>query len=290
MQCLHNARKEKNSLDMLLISVILTVLILRSLSEAQQIETVTGTIFCNNDFSLYINGEFIAEDPIPTGPHNAVNVSFRIQEGKNITFAIDARDLASNETGLEFDNRCVGSGGLRAIFSNGVVTNDKWVCTTYHYGPVNWKECYGAQTVRSQSLQIHPGCRQNSTPPLEGCFARYTTKPDGWTSPGFDDSRWEYAIEWDESYVGWGARPSGCNDPNTIISPELDPNGENITCPENINWGDSKFIWRPDLDLDNHLLCRYTLSFGGSSGSNTLVTNISVLFFFVSVVLTMNCY
>ena len=249
-------------------------------------ETITGTIFCNNDFSLYINGELVAKDSIPTIPHNAMNISFHVEKDKDITFAIDARDLASNETGLEFDNQCIGSGGLRAIFSNGVVTNDKWVCTTYHYGPVNWKECFGAQTVRNQSLQIHPGCRQNSTPPLEGCFARYTRKPDGWASPGFDDSHWEYALEFNEDDAGWGLRPQGCTNPNTIISPELDPKGENITCPENINWGDSKFIWRPDLDLDNHLLCRYTLS-SGSSGSSVLLMDFSLIFFLVVIVLTM---
>ena len=241
------------------------------LSNAQEYETITGTVFSNNDFSLYINGELVAEDPIPAGPHNAVNVSFRVEVGQDITFAIDARDLADNETGLEFDNRCLGSGGLRAMFSNGVVTNSSWVCSTYHYGPVNWRACFGAQMVRNQSLQLLPGCLAQTTPQLEGCFARRSEKPENWSTTDFDDSHWEYALEWDEDYVGWGLRPEGCTDPNTIISPELDPNGDNITCPENLDWGSSVFVWRPDLNLDNHLLCRYTMKLASGGGNRVLI-------------------
>ncbi len=248
------------------------LLFLHSYCSTQETRVITGTIFCNNDFSLYVNGELIAEDPLPAGPHNAVNVTFTVPEGEDITFAIDARDLASNETGLEFDDRCAGSGGLRAIFSNGVVTNSEWVCSTYLYGPVNWRECFGAQLVRNQSQQLLPNCI--TAPQLEGCFTRHSDKPAGWASPNFDDTNWEYALEWDEDYVGWGLRPEGCTDPDTIISPQLDPNGNNITCPENIDWGEAEFIWRPDLVLDNHLLCRYTLKLE-DDGNNGAVPGVS---------------
>ena len=98
----------------------------------------------------------------------------------------------------------------------------------------------------------------------------------------FDDSGWEYATEWDDDYVRpfvWPVFPQGCaEDPNTIISPELDENGNNLTCPSNIDWGESKFIWRPDIDLDNRILCRYTLSLG-NSGSPLLSTFSAVVMF-----------
>ena len=269
---------------MLLLLVVVNLLShFHFMSNAQKTETVTGTVFCNNDFSLYINGELVAVDPIPTTPHNAVNVSFRVETGKDITFAIDARDLASNDTGLEFDNRCLGSGGLRAMFSNGVVTNSKWVCSTYHYGPVNWRECFGAQRVRNYSLQLLPGCI--TAPQLEDCFARRSEKPEGWLMPNFDDSHWEYAQEWDEDYVGWGLRPEGCDtNSSTIISPQLDPNDDNITCPENLDWGNSVFIWRPDLNLDNHLLCRYTLKVADDAdgGGHKQTVLIGLMIFLIS--------
>ena len=231
-------------------------------------ETITGTVYVDNDFSFYINGELIIEDPVPIIRHNAVNVSFRVPRGKNITFAIDARDWADDISGLEYDNRCVGDGGLRAMFNNGVVTNKSWVCSTYHYGPINWKDCFGAQMVRDQSYQLLPQCKQNSTPQLTGCTSRYTTLPTDWVMSGFDDSRWEYASEFTPEEVGWGLRPAGCENPGTVISSEVDSNGDPITCPENLDWGNANFIWRPSLDLDNRIVCRYTVKLEESGTRN----------------------
>ena len=225
---------------------------------AQDTEVINGTIYANNEFTLYINGKKVAEDPFLV--HSAHNVSFTVEKGKDITFAIDVRDWAPEENGgLEFGGRCIGGGWLRAMFSNGVVTNRSWVCSTYNYGPVNWKECVAAQTVRDQSLQLLPNCSANSTPPLVGCVARVTPRPEEWATPGFDDSRWEYALEYSPPSVSYGSLPAGCEDPNTYVSRAVDANGVNYTCQNNVNWGDSKFIWRPDIDLDNYVLCRYTL-------------------------------
>ena len=57
------------------------------------------------------------------------------------TFAIFAKDYADDVTGLEYDNTCVGDGGLKAVFSNGVVTNSDWKFFTIFYGPNNLAEC-----------------------------------------------------------------------------------------------------------------------------------------------------
>lgn len=240
---------------------------------AQEMETITGTIYCDNEFSFYVNGKFIVKDVFPIiDGHNAVNVSFTVPRGKDIVFAIEGIDWADNVTGLEFDGRCIGSGGLRAMFSNGVVTNNSWVCSTQHYGPVNWKECFGAQMVRNQSLQLHTACLQNSTPPLVGCMSRFTAMPSGWINSNFDDSHWEYALEYDVAAVGYGKPPTGCTVPGTTISADTDVNGVNATCPQNLNWGEAKFIWRPDLDLDNTVLCRYILRLENSSMKFSVAT------------------
>ena len=237
----------------------LVMLHLLATASSQEMETITGTVYCDNDFLLYVNGELVAEDPIKTGPHNAVNVSFSIQRGKDFVLAFEAIDYADAITGLEFDNRCLGSGGLRAMFSNGVVTNNSWVCSTQHYGPSNWKSCFAAQTVRNQSLQVLPGCMAESTPQLMGCVSRVTSRPDGWNQLQFDDSHWEYALEYTDDVVGWGLRPPNCEEPGVTVSSMVDPDGNPITCPENLDWGESSFIWRPDLSLDNTILCRYTV-------------------------------
>lgn len=262
--------------EMLLYAIAVLQLLALGSGSTQEMETITGTIYCDNEFSFYVNGEFIAEDifPVMKG-HNAFNVSFTVPRGKDLVFAIEGKDLADTVTGLEIGDRCIGGGGLRAMFSNGVVTNSSWVCTGHHYGPVNWKECFGAQMVRNQSLQLHPFCLQNSTPPLIGCTSRITPIPSGWINLDFDDSRWDYALEYSEDTVGYGLPPIGCREPGAIIGNETDSNGVPATCPQNIDWGEAKFIWRPDRDLDNTILCRYTLKLESSA------TIISVTSFFL---------
>lgn len=245
-------------------------------TQAQEVETITGTIYCDNNFTFYVNGEFIAQDPLPTIPHGAVNVSFEVVQGKDITFAIAAKDWANLSTGLEYDNRCIGDGGLRAMFSNGVVTNSEWVCYTHNFGPVNWKDCFAGQTVRNQSLQFIPECKADFVPPLEGCYTRVRDPPTGWIQPKFDDSRWENATEFDVSFAGYGLPPPGCTEPGAYVSTMLDPNGDVIICPQNLDWGESSFIWRPELNLDNHILCRYTLKLE-DSGTATSTVNVFML-------------
>ena len=136
---------------MLLLTLQL-VACLATVALAQKTVTITGTIFVDNNFTLYVNGREVARDPVEIIPHNAVNVTFTVPEGKDIIIAIESRDWANDTTGLEYGNRCVGDGGLRAMFSNGVVTNGSWVCLNRHYGPTNWKECVAAQMVRNQSI------------------------------------------------------------------------------------------------------------------------------------------
>ena len=257
------------------LSTILTVLLLAGFMHhvscaADETETVTGTIYCNNNISFYVNGELVAVDPVPIAPHNAFNVSFQVPAGRDVTFAVEAFDIADDATGLELNDRCLGRGGFRAFFSNGMVTNSSWKCLTWHYGPVNWKECF-AGADRAPELKLAPGCFFNVAPDdgLDtGCFSRITPIPEGWAAPDFDDSRWEYATEFDDDYVipsVWVAFPPGCTEPGKVISPSVDEKGENLTCPSNVDWGQSKFIWRPDIDLDNRILCRYTLSLESSA-------------------------
>ena len=120
-----------------------------------QLEAITGTIYCNNEAKLYVNGELVAADPVATVPHNAFNVEFQVPAGEPVTVAIEAIDFDTNDTGLEL-GRCIGPGVLRAMFSNGIVTNSSWKCFTYLYGPVNWRQCYAHSPVVSHTRDNNP--------------------------------------------------------------------------------------------------------------------------------------
>ena len=101
--------------------------------------TVTGLVFADNSFELYVNGKKVASDPILFTPFNAVNVSFRASYP--MTFAFKASDYADPLTGLEYNNTKVGDGGLIARFSNGVVTGSGWKAKTISHGPTDLPTC-----------------------------------------------------------------------------------------------------------------------------------------------------
>ena len=110
--------------------------------------------------------------------------------------------------------------------------------------------------------------------------------PDNWNTVDFDDSAWEYALEWDEEVVGWSLRPTGCSDPNTYISPDVDPDGNNLICPSQLDWGEAEFIWRDDLVLDNTIHCRYTVKAEGGAVPTTATTLIFSISSLVAVIFT----
>ena len=59
---------------MLIHRLILSIAALLAGIYAQpEYETINGTIYCDNNFRFYVNGELVAEDPVPVVPHNAHN-------------------------------------------------------------------------------------------------------------------------------------------------------------------------------------------------------------------------
>lgn len=145
--------------------------------------TITGQVFADNNFQLWVNGELVAEDPIEFTPHNVVSVSFETQYP--ITYAIRAVDFADPVTGLEYDNTKIGDGGLIATFSDGTVTNQDWHCIVVFSAPIN-RECL-------------------NNDPANTCNASYKDVSEDWIDTDFDDSAWTETVIFPESVV----RPHG---------------------------------------------------------------------------------
>ncbi len=129
--------------------------------------TVTGLVFADNTFELYVNGRKVASDPIAFTPFNAVKVSFRASYP--MTFAFKASDYADPATGLEYNNTKVGDGGLIAHFSNGLVTGGGWKAKTISHGPTDLPTCLADPTT----------CRVLNTPEP----SRWTTSSAAATWP-----------------------------------------------------------------------------------------------------------
>ena len=112
-----------------------------------------------------------------------------------------------------------------------------------------------------------------SFPVIPGCFGRRKPIPEGWANPEFDDCGWAQATEWEEDFVGFGILPPGCDNGSLVSTMEV--NGQPLICQNNVDWGNSQFIWGDDLDNDNRLLCRYTTP-SSSQGVVTMVMVVAI--------------
>ena len=82
---------------------------------------VTGTIYCDNSFTLWVNGEKVVTDPLGFTPHQAVRFSFDWNGTTSLTYAVQCEDYAS-ESGYEYiesSNPKLGDGALIAEFDDG---------------------------------------------------------------------------------------------------------------------------------------------------------------------------
>ncbi len=136
-------------------------------------DTVKATVYADNWFQLYLNGNLVAVDSISFIPHNVVSVD--ILPEYPMTIAVMAKDNADPETGLEYDNTNLGDGGFILKFGDGTVTNASWKAKNFFHGPIN-----GDMT----NPKTH-----------------HDPIPENWFEVDFDDSRWENAVEHTEEAV-----------------------------------------------------------------------------------------
>lgn len=192
---------------------------------------LVAEIWVDNWFEMHVNGQKILTDSTPYKTErsfNAERASFKAD--LPATFAFEFRDFMENDTGLEYigsRRQQMGDGGaivqIRNASTNQTVltSNASWKCLVVHKAPIN-DAC-----VREDNPTVGSG----------SCTAKITQAPDGWTKPGFDDSTWPAASVHSESAV----RPKDGYD--------------------QISWSsNAKLIWGPDLQKDNIVLCRATVS------------------------------
>lgn len=97
---------------------------------------ITGTIFCDNYFEFYFNGDLIMKDPLDFTPNQAVNVSFTWDGKSDMLYAILCQD---------YMNLDVGATGFEYV--DVPIWNDEiGTCCFMNADTLKLDDCYGNMT------------------------------------------------------------------------------------------------------------------------------------------------
>jgi hypothetical protein len=196
---------------------------------------ITGYIFADNYYGLYVNGTYVARDRLAMTPFNSTAVRFRATYP--MTYGIKAVDWETRHgVGMEYQSFNIGDGGFIAYFSDGNRTSAAWRAETFYTAPLDDPLCVRTMGGRDSSFcsqAVRPACAQSDQ---ATCRALHFAVPANWTAPAFDDRAWPAATVW---------RPV-----------------EVTSTPGYVNYrsvfGDAEFIWTRNIRLDNLVLARYT--------------------------------
>ena len=198
-------------------------------------EVVTGYIFADNYFELYVNGTLVGVDPVPFTAFNSCVVKFKAK--RPITYAVRLVDWEENlGLGTELNGgnpHHIGDGGFIASFSDGTMTGSDWKAQTFYIAPLD---------DPNQVVELVNGTRSSTgaTHTLTTtAYAMHYPLPDAWFSSGFSTAGWPAATTYSEAQVGANS-PAYMN-----FQPQFTGSG-------------AQFIWSSSLTLDNEVVLRYT--------------------------------
>ncbi|MBX3052690.1 MAG: hypothetical protein KF753_14500 [Caldilineaceae bacterium] len=198
-------------------------------------QTVASTFrleaWADNWFAAYLGDKLLVEDSVSITTErsfNAESVSFQADYPLRLNLIL--KDFKENDTGLEYigaRNQQMGDGGFilqltdTALGQVVAVSNTDWACAVIHTAPLD-KACEG---------------ESNPVAGVAPCTFIDLGEPADWKSADFDDSGWTATTAHSAQAVG-------------------PKDGYNT-----IHWDASaQFIWGPDLETDNTILCRVTVN------------------------------
>ena len=187
-----------------------------------------GEAWADNWFALYSGDRLLAEDRVPITTERSFNSeTFTFTARYPFTLAFVLKDYKENDSGLEYigkANQQMGDGGF--IFQlTEVARNRKVLLSTSAF-----------RCLVIHRAPLNPSCEKD-TNPLQSCQFRSDPEPTGWKAAAFDDRAWPLATEHTAAAVG--------------------PKEGYLQ----ISWDPAaRFIWGPDLKVDNTVLCRATVT------------------------------
>ena len=190
--------------------------------------TFSIEVWADNWMAVYVDGVLIGEDSVSITTERSFNAeAFTFEATYPFTIAIEAKDFKETDSGIEYigeANQQMGDGGIIAQVTD-VSTGDVVAGTDS-----DWK----ALVVHQAPLNTD--CERDADPDATCEFLIVDTPPD-WASAAFDDSDWTNATVWSAT--------------------DVDPKDGY----DEITWDPSaQLIWGTDLEVDNTVLLRTTIS------------------------------
>lgn len=193
------------------------------------LKSFKAQMWADNWFSLYVNEAYVGEDSVPITTERSFNsetLSFKASYPFELNFII--KDFKQNDTGLEYigsTKQQMGDGGFIAQITD--TSTGKIVAVT--------STAFKCKVIHKAPLNT--ACAKEANPTVASCGATILAEPSGWKSAGFNTTGWESATAYTAAQIGV---KDGYYD---------------------IAWdAAAKLIWTSDLNADNTLLCKTTVT------------------------------
>lgn len=206
-------------------------------------EVITGYLFADNYFELYVNGVPVGKDAIPFTDFNSHLVKFKVS--KPFTIAIKLVDW-EERLGLGCEKNKLkkyhpGDGGLVAVFkdaSGKIVckTDAEWKAQTFYVAPIKDFSCVSENGTTRNSASCNTSDVRNGA----GYAALHWKVPVDWMNKSFDDSSWPNASVYSNSTIGVDGKSAFTNFTDIFDDAA----------------GDAEFIWSTNVILDNEVIVR----------------------------------
>lgn len=199
-----------------------------SAQEPARLHQIDADLWADNWFALYREDELLAQDPVAYNTERSFNSeSFSFSATLPVQLSLIIKDFKENDTGLEYigsSRQQMGDGGFIAQFFD--AASGKLLAVSDD----SWK------CIAIHRAPLNRSC-ERAADPQQQCRAEILPQPENWQRIEYDDHDWPQAVVHPASAV----RPHG---------------GYN-----DIEWRSSaKLIWSDDLEIDNTVLCRFTLA------------------------------
>ncbi|GAA5220207.1 hypothetical protein [Membranihabitans marinus] len=207
-------------------------------------EVVTGYIFADNYFELYVNGVKVGKDAIPFTDFNSHIVQFKVTKPFSIAFLLvdweENLGLGSEVSGGSSYHP--GDGGLVAVFKDNsgntvATTGSEWKAQTFYTSPIQDLSCPSEEG----NLRITANCSTADVSDGSKFYGLHWDIPANWMNEDFDDSAWPMATTYTNSTIGVNNKPSYTNFTDVFDDSQ----------------DDAEFIWSSNVILDNEVIVRY---------------------------------